>query len=229
MRIYDISQEVFGCAVFPGDTSPEREVRLRIREGDACNLSDFRMCAHNGTHVDAPFHFFDGGKTVDQLPLDRLIGPAFVAEHTGPIEAADAGRLLDRARAADARAAERLLIKGDAVVTPEAAKVFADNAVKLFGNESQTVGPEDAPKEVHQILLGAEIVLLEGIRLSDVPEGVFLLHAVPLNLGGCDGAPCRATLICWADGGNQTDGKAGPPLRATDGQTNRTNEGSGQS
>ena len=67
--------------------------------------------------------------------------------------------------------------------------------IKLIGNESQTVGPENAPKEVHMILLGEEIVLLEGIVLKDVPEGKYLLNAAPLNLGGCDGAPCRAGLI----------------------------------
>lgn len=86
-------------------------------------------------------------------------------------------------------------MKGAATVTAEAAKVFAREGIKLFGNESQTVGPEDAPKEVHMIMLGAEIVLLEGIVLSDVPEGVYLLNAAPINLGGADGAPCRAVLI----------------------------------
>ena len=86
-------------------------------------------------------------------------------------------------------------MKGRAVVTAEAAKVFAARKIRLFGNESQTVGPEDAPMEVHLIMLGAEIVLLEGIRLAGVDEGAYLLHAAPLNLGGADGAPCRATLI----------------------------------
>ena len=75
------------------------------------------------------------------------------------------------------------------------ARAFADARVLLFGNESQTVGPEDAPMEVHLILLGAEAVLLEGIRLADVPEGVYLLNAAPLNLSGAEGAPCRALLI----------------------------------
>jgi arylformamidase len=65
----------------------------------------------------------------------------------------------------------------------------------LLGNESQTVGPEDAPMEVHLILLGAGAVLLEGIRLADVPEGVYLLNAAPLDLSGADGSPCRALLI----------------------------------
>ena len=89
----------------------------------------------------------------------------------------------------------RILVKGNAVVTEEAAKVFAKEGIFLFGNESQTVGPEDAPMAVHLVMLGAEIVLLEGIRLSEVPEGIYLLNAAPINLGGSDGAPCRAILM----------------------------------
>ncbi|MBR3026432.1 MAG: cyclase, partial [Oscillospiraceae bacterium] len=77
----------------------------------------------------------------------------------------------------------------------EAAKVFAGAGIKLLGNESQTVGPEDAPKEVHMILLSAEVALLEGIVLENVKEGSYFLSAAPLNLGGCDGAPCRAYLL----------------------------------
>ena len=67
--------------------------------------------------------------------------------------------------------------------------------MKLIGNESQTVGPEDAPMEVHKILLGADVVLLEGIVLKDVDEVKYFLSAAPLNLVGCDGAPCRAILV----------------------------------
>ena len=195
MRIYDISQEVFGCAVFPGDPKPERIDRLKISEGAVCNLSAFSMCAHNGTHVDAPLHFLNEGKSIDQVEIDRFIGYAYVAAHEGRILAADVERILKTARESDPRAAERILVKGMATVTAEAAKVFAEKRIKLFGNESQTVGPEDAPMEVHLIMLGAEIVLLEGIRLADVDEGVYILHAAPLNLGGAEGAPCRATLI----------------------------------
>ncbi len=195
MKIYDISQEVFGCKVFPGDPSPDREVMQTIKKGDICNLTGFHMCAHNGTHVDAPYHFLDDGKTIDQVDMERFIGYAYVAEHTGNIRAKDAEMILAKARACDPRAAERILIKGDAVLTEEGAAVMAVAQVKLFGNESQTVGPEDAPKAVHLIMLGAEVVLLEGIRLAEVPEGAYLLHAAPLNLGGSDGAPCRATLI----------------------------------
>ena len=195
MKIYDISQEVFSCAVYPGDPHPEREIKLKISDGAVCNLSAFSMCAHNGTHVDAPLHFIDGGKSVDRVDLDRFVGYAYVAAHEGPVLAEDAERILKAAAALDPRAAERILVKGRAVVTAEAARVFARKGIKLFGNESQTVGPENAPMEVHLIMLGAEVVLLEGIRLADVEEGVYLLHAAPLNLGGAEGAPCRATLI----------------------------------
>ena len=111
------------------------------------------------------------------------------------ITAEDAAKMLLKAKICDERAAERILVKGKATVTEGAAEVFAKAGIKLFGNESQTVGPEDAPMAVHKIMLGAEIVLLEGIRLADVPEGAYLLNAAPLNLGGSDGAPCRAVLI----------------------------------
>ncbi len=195
MTIYDISQEVFGCKVFPGDPSPVKETMLSIEKGDVCNLTAIRMCAHNGTHVDAPYHFIDGGKTIDEVDLDRFTGYAYVVEHEGDVTAEDAERFIAAARHYDEEAAYRILVKGKATVTPEAAKVFVREKIKLFGNESQTVGPEDAPKEVHMIMLGAEIVLLEGIRLNGVPEGAYILNAAPINLGGSDGAPCRAILM----------------------------------
>jgi len=197
MKIYDISQEVFGCAVYPGDPAPERQVMLSISEGKMCNLTAFNMCAHNGTHVDAPFHFINEGRTIDQVDIDRFVGYCYVASHDGDITAEDAKKIMDRAKdaAGDTDCYNRILVKGEATMTEEAAKVFADNKIKLFGNESQTVGPLDAPMEVHLIMLGAEIVLLEGIRLSEVPDGVYLLNAAPINLGGSDGAPCRAILI----------------------------------
>lgn len=211
MKIYDISQEVFNCTVFPGDPQPKREVMMKISEGAICNLTALSMCAHNGTHVDAPYHFIDGGKTIDQVDLERFIGWAFVADHEGEVSAEDAKNILEKAHAAATvkanstagaglsgemlEATKRILIKGKSVVTLEAAEVFAEAGILLLGNESQTVGPEDAPMQVHLKLLGAQVVLLEGVRLEAVPEGIYLLHAAPINLGGADGAPCRATLM----------------------------------
>ena len=195
MKVFEMSQEVFSCNVFPGDPSPESEIKLSISEGAVCNLTAFNMCAHNGTHVDAPYHFINEGKTIDQVDLDRFIGYAYVFEHEGDVKKEDAEAMIKKAKSVDERAAERILVKGKAVVTKEAAEVFASAKIKLFGNESQTVGPENAPMEVHLIMLGAEIVLLEGIRLEGIDEGVYILNAAPLNLGGSDGAPCRATLM----------------------------------
>lgn len=195
MKIYDISQEVFGGEVYPGDPAPERKVLSQMSEGDFYNLSAFTMCAHNGTHVDAPFHFFEQGKTIDEIGLEHFIGFAFVAEHQGLLTADDAIAILERARTTGQKCEKRILIKGKAVVSAEAAAIFAEAGILLLGDESQTVGPEDAPMEVHQKLLGAGIVLLEGIRLQEVSEGGYFLNAAPINLGGADGAPCRAVLV----------------------------------
>lgn len=190
MKIYDISQEIFSCKVYPGDPKPEKQTLHATARGEAYNLTAFSMCAHNGTHVDAPFHFLEDGKTVDKIPLSAFVGDCYVARHTGDVTATDAESILQ-----DAAGAQRILIAGKAVVTEEAARVFAASDICLLGNESQTVGPEDAPMPVHLILLGKGIVLLEGVVLTDVPQGHYFLSAAPLNLQGADGAPCRAYLI----------------------------------
>lgn len=190
MKIYDISQEVFSSCVYPGDPAPKREVLFSVAEGALYNLTAFSMCAHNGTHIDAPAHFIADGKTVDAIPLSHTVGDAYVAAHSGDILARDAEEMLFKARDA-----LRILVKGNATLTEDAAHVFADAGLLLFGNESQTVGPEDAPMAVHKILLGTGCVLLEGVRLSHVPDGRYLLSAAPLCLGGADGAPVRALLI----------------------------------
>lgn len=189
-KIYDISQEVFSCAVYPGDPRPEKQLVCSTGEGDLYNLTTFAMCAHNGTHVDAPFHFLHNGKTVDRMDLSVFVGACFVARHRGDVTAADAEEILRKAAGA-----QRILIAGKVTVTAEAAEVFAAGGIKLLGNEGQTVGPEDAPMQVHLILLGKEVALLEGIVLTGVPEGRYFLSAAPLNLGGTEGAPCRAYLI----------------------------------
>ena len=193
--IYDISQPVFGCAVYPGDPSPEKTMLSRLEDGEVCNLSAFSMCAHNGTHVDAPLHFLKGGKGIGSVALEKFVGPAYVGTHDGDVSAKDAEALLNKAKNAYLGAEKRILIKGNATVTPEAAEVFAKAGIDLVGNESQTVGPMDAPMAVHLALLSKEVVLLEGVRLSTVPDGAYLLNCAPLNLGETDGAPCRAILM----------------------------------
>ena len=191
--IYDISQELFSCRVWPGDPAPVREVLADMDKGDIINLTAFSMCAHNGTHLDAPAHFIKEGKTVTDLDPAAFLGDCYVTHHEGDVTADNARRILDKAAAAGAP--ERILIGGKATVTEAAARVFADAGIKLLGNESQTVGPEDAPMAVHLILLGADVVLLEGVILTRVPAGKYFLPAAPIHLGGCEGAPCRAMLV----------------------------------
>ncbi len=195
MKIYDISQELLSCRVYPGDPSPHSEKICDMNRGDLYNLTAFSMCAHNGTHLDAPSHFLLKGDTVESLPLSKTVGYAYVADCKGELNAADAETILSRAKEINPDAAKRILIRGEATVTSAAACVFASAGLELVGNESQTVGPEDAPMDVHRILLSSGVVLLEGIRLDRVREGVYFLSAAPLAIAGSDGSPCRALLI----------------------------------
>lgn len=135
------------------------------------------------------------GKTVEALALEKMIGYALVVAHEGVLTEADAREIMQKAEATHMEASKRILIKGSAVVSLEAAEVFTETGIWLIGGESQSVGPEDAPMAVHKVLLEAEVVLLEGIRLQEVPEGMYFLNAAPLLLAGADGAPCRALLI----------------------------------
>lgn len=199
MKIYDITQEVFSCCVFPGDPSPVKKQVMHISKGDICNLTEISMCAHNGTHLDAPYHFLDDGKKIDELDLHKVIGEALVVAHDGDLTEEDVFAAIKE------ESPKRILFKGKTVVTLEAAKALNSLGVVLIGVESQTVGPEDGPMAVHLELLGKEVVLLEGIRLSEVPEGTYFLNTAPIKLGGTDGAPCRSVLISFDDNKEEKD------------------------
>ncbi len=195
MKIYDISQEVFSCQVYPGDPAPQKKALTNMKNGDLYNLTAFSMCAHNGTHIDAPLHFIKEGKAVDAIDLNSLVGTACVVMHQGILSDSDALKIVEKAKAQNSEGAKRILIKGCVEVSLEAAKVFAASKILLLGTETQSFGPEKAPMAVHCALLSADIVLLEGIRLAAVREGVYFLNAAPLNLSGAEGSPCRAILI----------------------------------
>ncbi len=195
MKIYDISQEVFSCQVYPSDPAPRREILKSMEQGEVYNLTAFSMCAHNGTHIDAPSHFIKDGKSVDKMCLESFVGMAFVVEKEGVLSGEDASKIIARAKNSDLECAKRILIKGDVEVSLDAAKVFVSSKILLLGNESQTIGPKSTPMAVHLALLSEGVVLLEGIRLKEIEEGVYFLNAVPLNLSGADGSPCRAILI----------------------------------
>ncbi len=193
MKLYDISQEVLSCMVFPGDPAPEARFVRTISDSGRCNLTAFSMCAHNGTHVDAPYHFLEDGKKLDELGLEPFAGWCAVVYRSGGVTARAAEEIIARARALGG--GERILISGPATVMPDGAEAFAGAGLLLLGNESQTFGPDGATLEVHRRLLGAGMALLEGVVLTGVPEGRYLLSAAPLNLAGHEGAPCRAYLV----------------------------------
>ena len=126
MKIYDISQEVFSCAVYPGDPKPEKQVLYATADADLYNLSAFYMCAHNGTHIDAPFHFLHDGKTVEQMELETFVGDCFVARHQGDVTAEDAREILRKAAGAP-----RILIAGPVTVTADAAATTTSRLSRL--------------------------------------------------------------------------------------------------
>jgi arylformamidase len=188
MKIYDITQELFSGHVYPGDPAPSYERELRMEEGASCNLTRFQMGAHNATHLDAPFHFYNSGKTIDQIELSRCIGPCSVIEISGYEKQEDLIKILEACQ-------KRILIKGNSVVTLEFARQLNQLDILLIGVETQSVGAIEAPMPVHLELLGKEVVLLEGLVLGDIKVGEYFLFAAPLKLGGSDGAPCRAVLL----------------------------------
>lgn len=193
MKIIDISQEVLSSEIYDGDPKPRGERIKNMSSGEVYNLSVFSMCAHNGTHIDAPLHFFENGKSIDEMALEHFVGECFVASCKGELSAEDALDILKKAR--EAGADKRILLKGELTVTEEAARVFAEAKILLLGNESQSVGPVLSPMAVHKILLSSNVALLEGIVLENVEEGRYFLNCAPLNLRDFEGSPCRAVLI----------------------------------
>jgi arylformamidase len=167
VEIFDVSVPVrSGMPVYPGDP----EVRLeRVSESPAISRLDFGV--HTGTHVDAPLHFIPGGGGTEQLSLDVLVGPCEVVEGDG--------------------FAERVLIKGAARLEAPSAQAFVDRGVRLLGVDGMSVGDEEA----HEILLGAGVVVVEGLDLSGVEPGRYELYCLPLKLVGSDGSPARAILV----------------------------------
>ena len=127
--IYDISQEILSCTVYPGDPAPQMTRLKRMEDGELYNLSASSMCAHNGTHIDAPAHFLADGKTVEQLDLSVCIGRCYVCRHTGHLSAEDAETVCTAAEAVGG--GERILMSGGTIVTEDAAEVFLQHGVQL--------------------------------------------------------------------------------------------------
>ncbi|MCL2409124.1 MAG: cyclase family protein [Oscillospiraceae bacterium] len=187
IKIIDITQELFSCRVYPGDKPPTYE-RVKTVARDKYNLTNISMSVHNGTHIDAPKHFIAGGNAVHELDLSVFYGKCTVVEFEGIIGDNEIAGILKNCR-------KRLLFKGRNELTENAAALIANSQVKLIGVESQSVGNIDHPLPVHVILLKKGIIPLEGLNLSNVDPGEYILSAFPLNMQDSDGSPVRAVLI----------------------------------
>jgi arylformamidase len=180
VKLYDISRPVApGVWAWPGDRAYERTLTWRMADGASCNVGQFTMSCHTGTHMDAPFHFVTDGATADAIPLDHCIGPCEV---------------LPLARLAEARA-ERVLVRADGDA-PTVAQLARLGPVKLFGTDFHSVDPMDSKTlDAHHALWRMGAVILEELDLALVPDGRYDLVALPLKLAGMDAAPVRAVLI----------------------------------
>lgn len=208
MRIFDITVPICDAVpIYGGDPKAGVDAFLSMADGAAANVS--RMCfgVHTGTHVDAPNHFIEGSRRVDQIDLEKLIGKCSV------IEIAENEMAIGPEHLGDLKGVERILFKTRnsafwntpedgfrtdfAYITPEAARVLADSGVRLVGIDYLSVekfGSTDFA--THITLLEQEIVILEGIDLRAVPAGDYELICLPLKyIGGHgDGAPARTIL-----------------------------------
>jgi arylformamidase len=207
MRIYDISLRVSpDLPVWPGDPPIVLKRVSKIEDGANANVSHYSGSVHSGTHIDAPKHFIRDGSGIDAIPLEVMIGRAYVIDLSkSSILDADtldgAGipprtkRLLLKTKNSDLWAKGVTEFQEDFVaVDPSGAAWIARKGVQLVGVDYLSVAPFKQSVEPHRILLGAGIVILEGLNLNEVRQGRYNLYCLPLNFVDSDGAPARAIL-----------------------------------
>ncbi len=204
MSFHDISLKLTGETIRWVTAPPfELEERRRMSKGDPNNSSALNMSVHSGTHIDAPFHFVADGNTIDQLPVERFIGPALVyaveaeryitKEHVAGISLDGATRVLFKTRNSELLH-QREYDPDFVAFSVEAAQSLVELGVELVGLDYLSVAHADEQVPVHRAFLDHGVVLLEGIDLSAVAPGRYELMCLPIPLGDSDGAPCRAVL-----------------------------------
>jgi arylformamidase len=205
MSWIDISTPLRGdMLVWPGDNPVRIEQTMFLDRGDSYNLTILAMSAHTGTHIDAPRHFLRDGAGVETMPLDVMMGPARVVDVDDP-EAVRARhvpgdlqpgeRVLFRTRNSTEYLAKPHFVEPFIYVARDAAQALAEARVALVGIDYLSVGGFHTDLvETHEILLGAGIWVVEGIRLAHVQPGEYELACLPLLIPGADGAPARAML-----------------------------------
>jgi arylformamidase len=205
MKLIDVTVPLdHTLATYPNNTPFTLEAIKRIARGESSNVSTLHMSAHTGTHVDSPRHFFDDGVGTEALPLEMLIGRARVIEITSRtgIAAEDLIKI-------DLSEDVRLLIKThnsrlwsspdfhpDYIgVTESGAKHLISRGIKVLGVDYLSVEVFRTPgAPAHHALLGAGVIVIEGLNLADVDPGVYEMFCLPLRIVGSDGAPARVVL-----------------------------------
>ncbi len=189
---------------WPGDTDIVIKRTNSIANGDDCNLTNLSMSAHTSTHMDAPLHFIDNAKDISTLPFDAVIGSAKVIkienrisinlEELKKYNIEENDRLLFKTNNSSIDWRMKDFIKNYVFLSTEAAKYLVEKKVKTIGIDYLSIAGLNNTSEVHEILLGAGIWIIEGLALKDVSEGTYELICLPLNLIGSDGAPARAVV-----------------------------------
>ena len=192
---------------WPGSSKVRFIKNHDLEDGDIATDSSIFMNLHTGTHVDAPSHFIRDGKTIDELPLEVLIGPVVVVQIPEMIREITGEVLTNIDIPGDT---ERLLLKttNSCLWQEENRKFYEDytslvrngaeylvkKGIKLVGIDYLSIQRfTDGPK-VHQILLSSNVVIIEGLDLSDVDAGLYQLYCMPLKLQGQEAAPARVLL-----------------------------------
>jgi len=210
VRVHDVTLTLRpGMTTWGNEPGPTIEPLRRIAKGDSANVSLISFGDHTGTHVDPPIHFIEGGGTVDQLPLDALVGPCVVVEHTGDTHVdstwlgghvpAKSARVLIKTRNSRIWDDPNAKFTRDFIAVNESgARWCVQNGVRLIGIDYLSIEPQGPEKEgypAHKTLLGAGIVIIEGLDLRAVRGGPYELVCAPLKIAGGDGAPARVFLI----------------------------------
>ena len=211
MKVYDVSLVLRPDMVtWPGEPGPKFMPLRRIALGDTANVSLITFGNHTGTHVDPPVHFIEGANTVDKLPIDALVGPCRVVTfpETGHVSATwldganiptGAERLLFKTRNSERWSDPTAPFTRDfTAIDASAARWCVDHRVKLVGVDYLSIEPQGPEKQgypVHNTLLRANVVIIEGLDLRSVVAGEYDLVCAPIKLLGGDGAPARVFLI----------------------------------
>ncbi len=205
MKIYDVTVPIAkDMVIYPGDPAIRIERRHKLNEkGSKFNVSRFSFSAHTGTHIDAPFHLFEKGATVDQIALELLIGRVRVVEVTAP--RIDEAALEEFDFTADARIffktrnsylwSQKKFVQDYVSITPGAARALVNDGIKVVGIDYLSVDKFDAAEpETHRTLLEAGTVVIEGLDLREIEAGDYEMLCLPLKVKDGDGAPARVVL-----------------------------------